>query len=50
MSSCRFDIEGARTKYGSEEPCSQSADVIERFIEAGADLTGRTTTEEINLG
>lgn len=46
----RFDIEGARTKHGSEEVCSSSADVLETLLEAGAEFVGRTTTEELNLG
>ena len=47
---CRFDIEGARTNYGSGEACGSSADAIESLMEAGAEVMGRTTTEELNLG
>ena len=48
---CRFDIEGNASRYSedtSEKPGSAAA--VNALLNAGAEFSGRTLTEELNLG
>ncbi len=51
-----FDVAGETTGCGnpdwaaSHAPAARSAEAVQRFLDAGADLVGKTMTDEISLG
>ena len=47
---CRFDLEGACTRYSDGEVSHSSADAVKDLIDASAILIGRTITGELSLG